>query len=1576
MVYFISKLRCLSCVFALTLLVANPLWADDTEIFFSRASTADTQPNVLFILDGSGSMAWYDCANGSVRSQSCNDGTPNGTTTRLSRLKSSLKTVLNNTSNVNVGLMRLSHTDSGGRIIYPVRDIDQQICNGQPCKDDSVFTAQSSAAASGDDATELPNGDVSVSESTIALTTRTATSTKPVSYEYFEGTWTSLPDFNSLTPVDAGSLDNFSIAPASQSDYFGFRQHATLLISTPGEYTFSTSSDDGSQLFINNQLVVDNNGLHGMRYREGKITLQPGEHTIVVTYFERTGGTGLSVAWAGPGFTARPIDSFVTPPTGDNAWVGLRFPDLQIPQGATITDARLDVSSASDSSAITNLVLHAEDTENSAPFTVDSKNISGRDRSYNSVNWNAIPEWDEQGNYESPDLSGIVQLIVNKTGWCGGNALGLIIKGNGQRLIDAFDGGTGASPKLRVSYKLDNIPDTGGCTTSTFVTRISDPKDDATELLYNNQSYGTGLNYSVAPVARSTYQSYGYVSGFRFSEINVPKDAEIVDATLSLTTKNYGWFSSYPPLKITAHNDANPASLQARSYNITNGPRTTSITWDNIPATSDIEVTSPSIKNIVQDIVDKGDWDIGNPMVFILEDDGSGGHNFLSYDSSPSKSAQLKITFKSSIRSAQDEISGPVSDVRSEIISEIDSMVAKGGTPTVGAMLEARRYFAGENVNYGLNRFADSASTGFPQYRGRYSRVSTPDSYTGGTIVRDPRCNINAPDGVYCASEHITGTPIYVSPFTHECQSNHIVLLTDGIPTEDATAEDEVKALTGAGCVDQSGGKGTCGEELASYLHTNDQHTFSGDQTITTHTIGFNFTTQWLKDIANDGGGGFYTADTASQLSAALANIIDSVQDDGSSFVAPGATVDNFSKVSHRSDIYLALFQPRSTPDWNGNLKRYDFSGNPATLHDKNENPALDDDDSGNFKDSSQSFWSTTADGNIVAQGGAAGRLTPSTRNVFTYTGSNENLTDDTNEFSTDNDLITTADLGLDPADTTLRENIINWALGYDIKDVDKDNNINEPRYHIGDPLHSQPVIITYGGTSDEPDSVIYFGTNDGFLHGISTDDGDEVFSFIPKELIPNLNTLYESNPAEDKVYGLDGSMSLWTEDKNYNGTIDDGDHVYLYAGMRRGGQTYYSLDITKKDSPKFKWQISNTTTGFSELGETWSQAVVTSINYLGTETKVLIFGGGYDRSQDDHVARTADTVGRAIYIVNAETGALLWSGGPKDGSETKSFDDMIYSFPSTPKAVDTNGNGNADQIYVGDMGGRIWRFDIDEHATNINHLIHGGIVADLGTDGSISDTRRFYHSPDISIANRLGKKYVNIAIGSGYQAHPLDTVIEDRFYLIRYPYNPIIDENGKYHYGTPNTTVSATDTITPSGDYSPILESNLFNATNNVLGEGSDTEVAQAEQELAASDGWFIEMERSGEKVLGSSVTFDNKILFASYVPGDSPVNCAPEIGFGVFWALNLWDATPVTNLSDSDAVNLKKSDRNKQIPGGGIPAPVQTLFIESGNKNEDGEEESKELQILAISGANSLLQLNNKSLVKRVYWSEYPNF
>lgn len=1437
MVDCFSKLRCLSCVLSLTLLVTNPVWADDTEIFFGRSSNAEVQPNVLFVLDGSGSMTYYDCSNGDVRSSTCGDGTLNGTTSRLARLKDALKTVLHNTSDVNVGLMRFSGTDSGGRVTYPVLDIDQQICGGEPCGDDTEFTAQSRTAASSDDAVQHTDGNVVIDEAAISLTK-------------FEGI-----------------------------------------------------------------------------------------------------------------------------PT-ENQWIGFRFPELQIPQGATITDARLEFASVSDNDSVTNLTIHSEDAADSQPYTAGNNKISQRNRSYNTVSWNAIPAWDKDGNYESPNIAGLIQPVVSKTGWCGGQALGLVLKGSGERTIAAFDSGSGTSPKLRVSYKLDQVSASGGCTTSTLLTRVSSAADDATELRYGGSSYGTGLTYSVMPVAKSTYYSYGYDSATRFSKVYVPKNATILDASITLVTKNYGWFSNYPTLKVSAHDSANPAQLQSRNGNISDRPETSAVDWTNIPTASGTKATTPSLTGMVQSLVNKSNWDSGNPMVFMFKQNGSGGHNFVSYDGNPSQAAQLRIVFESQIQSAQDKINGPVTDVRSEIIAEIDSMVASGNTPTVGAMLEARRYFSGQNVRYGLNRYDNSTYADSPYYWGRYSRVSTPSSYTGGTVVRHNSCNTNAPDGKYCSTENITGQPVYISPFTHECQSNHIVLLTDGQPTADATAASRVTDLVPGGCVDQPGGKGTCGEEIAEYMSTNDQHTFGGDQFITTHTIGFNFTTQWLRDIAASGGGGYYTADTADQLSSALANIIDSVQDGGSSFVAPGATVDNFSKVSHRNDIYLALFQPKATPDWDGNLKRYDFTGNPAVLHDSQDppQPAIDP-ATGKFFDEAKSHWSLTADGNAVTQGGASGRITPTDRNVYTYTGSSEYLTHDTNAFKTGNALITVGKLGLSSGENTARANIMNWAIGHDIKDEDGDNNLSEPRHHIGDPLHSRPVIITYGGDSDEHDSVIFFGTNDGFLHAIDTDTGDEVFSFIPSELIPNLKPLYESNPATNKIYGLDGAMSLWTEDKNYNGSIDAEDHVYLYAGMRRGGRTYYALDVTDKDSPTFKWQISNITDGFSELGQTWSQAMPTTINYLGTKTKVIVFGGGYDTDQDDHVTRTVDDIGRAIYIVDADDGELLWSGGPASGSETKSFDDMTYSFPATPIAVDANGDGTTEQIYIGDMGGRIWRFDINEDTTEKTELVDGGIIADMGSDGVIADNRRFYHTPDISVSNIDGKKVINIAVGSGYQAHPLDTAIEDRFYLIRYPFDSPVDADGNPQYGIRETTVTGNENgNSASNNYSPISESHLFDATSNVIGEGTDEQIAAAELALSISNGWYIKMEQSGEKVLGSSVTFDNKVLFASYVPGGTPTGCAPEIGHGIFWAVNLWDATPVAPLDGSDENNLVKADRNKPIPGGGIPAPVQTLFIESGSNDSDIDD--KELQILAISGANSLMTLDSRDLVQRVYWSEYPNF
>ncbi len=136
-----------------------------------------------------------------------------------------------------------------------------------------------------------------------------------VAYNYYEGTWDSLPDFSKLTPVSSGYENNFSIGPRLSDDYFAFKFSGTINIPVSGTYTFYTKSDDGSKLYIDNfnsaGQVVNNNFLQGATERSGTITLTAGPHPIYVTYFEKTGDQVLTVSWAGPGIPKQLIPDSV-----------------------------------------------------------------------------------------------------------------------------------------------------------------------------------------------------------------------------------------------------------------------------------------------------------------------------------------------------------------------------------------------------------------------------------------------------------------------------------------------------------------------------------------------------------------------------------------------------------------------------------------------------------------------------------------------------------------------------------------------------------------------------------------------------------------------------------------------------------------------------------------------------------------------------------------------------------------------------------------------------------------------------------------------------------------------------------------------------------------------------------------------------------------------------------------------------------------------------------------------------------------------------------------------------------------
>ena len=141
-----------------------------------------------------------------------------------------------------------------------------------------------------------------------------------LSYKYYEGSWSMLPDFNSLTPVKTGTSVNtdLSVRPADRYDNFAFLWQGYINITTPGNYTFETVSDDGSKLYFNSlynpsaTATVNNNGLHEALSATGTVNIGvAGVYPISITFFEKDGGEQMQVYWTGPNFTRQLIPNLV-----------------------------------------------------------------------------------------------------------------------------------------------------------------------------------------------------------------------------------------------------------------------------------------------------------------------------------------------------------------------------------------------------------------------------------------------------------------------------------------------------------------------------------------------------------------------------------------------------------------------------------------------------------------------------------------------------------------------------------------------------------------------------------------------------------------------------------------------------------------------------------------------------------------------------------------------------------------------------------------------------------------------------------------------------------------------------------------------------------------------------------------------------------------------------------------------------------------------------------------------------------------------------------------------------------------
>lgn len=759
------------------------------------------------------------------------------------------------------------------------------------------------------------------------------------------------------------------------------------------------------------------------------------------------------------------------------------------------------------------------------------------------------------------------------------------------------------------------------------------------------------------------------------------------------------------------------------------------------------------------------------------------------------------------------------------------------------------------------------------------------------------------------------------------CKPNHIVFLTDGDPNNNG-----MSTYGGTNCHtnervnntwtnfqntpgDNSGGR--CSMTIAEwgYNHqpigpqawdySKDNATDKQPKNVITHTVGFHVQTgtnreQYLLDIANRSpdedmdhvgvgfsngydtgnpedpftGGRYYPATNSNQLLNAFKAIVQSAYTDFDLvYTSPNIpfNVDNIA--TSGDEIYVPMFKPEAETLWKGNLKKFHVSYNEAlkklVLKDKNSSAVVDSD----MKFLSvQDYWNSgSADGGDTLKGGAASNMT-GTRNLYTYLGTQTALTNTANRVIQTNAAITQAMLGA--ASATERNSLLYWANWLE------SDGTTARTGSMGAILHSQPVVVRYGASVND---LVLVTTTEGVLHAFDGTTGQEVWSFMPDELLNTISAAAANVTATEPMYGLDGPMTYY----------EIGSDKYIVFGMRRGGRNYYALKITNRTQPEFAWEIiGGTTSGFTTLGQTWSKPIFTKMQIeSNTVRNVLVFGGGYDTDQDNATIRVNDDQGNAIYIVNAATGALLRT----INSSTMVHGSMGNGVAADVLPVDINANGYTDRLYAADVGGRLIRVDIPDQAlSNLTgtNAISGTIVADVSGSGGASEFQRFFNTPEVAYYKKGGYTYLVLLIASGDRPKPLGNTVTDRFYAIR-------------DFAVWMAPADIDDDTKP--DYADFVdEDDLVDATSTPGG-------------AASGPGWYIDLIanglNSGKKQKGFSnvKVYDYVVLFTVF--------------FGNSTAADVCEASQSTGASTLYALNMINGSAILQVSGNNFIQPTRVL-------------------------------------------------
>ena len=669
--------------------------------------------------------------------------------------------------------------------------------------------------------------------------------------------------------------------------------------------------------------------------------------------------------------------------------------------------------------------------------------------------------------------------------------------------------------------------------------------------------------------------------------------------------------------------------------------------------------------------------------------------------------------------------------------------------------------------------------------------------------------------------------------------------------------------------------------------------------------------TALLKSMAGVSGGKYFdVANDGAAIANALNSIFSEIQSVNSVFSSVSLPVSVNTQGTYLNQVYIGMFRPDadSRPLWPGNLKQYKLGliDGALKLQDADSSGAINT-STGFVTECARSFWTPSVadnywafrpqgecllvvasaqsnfpDGNVVEKGGQAYML----RNAGNVGGRSVltcGLVSCASLVNFNSTNVSGADLNpSSPLGTTERDALINWARGQDVTDEDVDAITTaemRPSAH-GDVVHSSPVAINYGGdAAGSRQVVIYYGANDGMLHAINGNrpdldnttiggkaPGQELWSFVAPEFYPKLKRLKDNSPLiaypgqpsvepapEAKGYGIDGPLASYVD--------VDGATAWIYASMRRGGRHLYAFDVSTPQTPILLWRkgcpnMTNDTdcsTGFADIGQTWSEPLIVKAAGYGSGTSpMLLLGGGYDNCEDtdDGTANhscTSSAKGRKIYLLNAETGAILQSFATD------------RSVVAKVSVVFTPGGDTIEYAYAADTGGNVYRISGATANSPIGSTAPGSWtitkIASVGCSTpstGCAANRKFMFESSVVV---IGSTHY-VLLGSGDREKP----------VLNYVAASAVDN---YFFMFKDKPTDATWLSTESGNCSANL---LCLASLTPILTDNDPNPA----DLAASKGWYLGL-ASSEQVVTSALTVFGTTIFSTSQPvAPTPGQCS----------------------------------------------------------------------------------------------------